>query len=128
MGLLDGDAVKNILGAAMSPLYASATFHPVTLLDDGEGGWVPSTGSVPVKAQENTLKEEARLRSGYSDLESQIFILAKGFEYEPKSGDKINYKGTIFAVVRAELDPGRSHWICRCQRTTLTEEELAGST
>ncbi len=128
MGLLDGDAVKNILGAAMAPLYASATFHPVTLLDDGEGGWASSTGSVACKAQENVLKEETRLRSGYSDLESQIFILARGFAYEPKTGDKINYKGTVFAVVRAELDPGRSHWVCRCQRTTLTEDELGGST
>ena len=127
MGLLNGDAIKNVLGAAMAPLYASATFHPVTLLDDGEGGWVSSTGSVPVKAQENVLKEETRLRSGYSDLESQIFILAKGFEYEPKSGDKITYKGTVFAISRAELDPGRSHWVCRCQRTTLDPEEIATS-
>lgn len=128
MGLLDGDAVKNILGAAMSPLYASATFHPVTLLDDGEGGWTPSTGSVACKAQENMLKEETRLRAGYSDLESQLFILARGFAYEPKSGDKISYKGIVFAISRAELDPGRSHWICRCQRTTLSAEELASST
>ena len=128
MGLLDGNLFQNGLGAVMGALYGSATLYSVSRAADGEGGWVTSAAAHAVKAQQNILSEEARAAAGYTELESQIFILAKGLQFDPNTGDKVALRGTVYAIKRAQLDPGRAYWDCRCERTTLTESELNQST
>jgi hypothetical protein len=127
MGLLDGNFFRDGLGGVMGALYGAATFYAITKAADGEGGWVTSASPHSVKAQQNMLSEEARAAAGYTELESQIFILAKGFDLEPNTDDKIALRGTVYAIKRAQLDPGRAYWDCRCERTDLTESEIGQS-
>lgn len=128
MGLLDGNFFQNGLGAVMGSVYGSATLYTVARASNGKGGWVTAATPRPVKAQQNILSEEARREGGYTELESQIFILAKGLDIEPNTDDKLALRGTVFAIKRAQLDPGRAYFDCRCERTSLTEGELSQST
>lgn len=128
MGLLDGDSIKNALGGVMAAVYASGKLWQITRFPDGEGGWTTAAHSYPAKVQENLLSETQRAAAGYSEKEAQIFVLQKGMTIEPTTGDKIEIRGTIFAVSRVEADPGRSHWVCRCERTELTASEIGGAT
>lgn len=128
MGLLDGDILGDVLRSAAGVLYASGTLYRTTLSDNGDGSYTPAVTSFPCQAQENILSEQARAALGYTAKEAQILILRDPALPEPNTDDKIETNTGVFAITgKVETDPARSHWICRCERSRLTDAE-AGAT
>lgn len=113
MGLLDTDALKNIMGAAFAPVLGTGQLIRVEMVRQ-TGGVVLPTEQAPVaiSVQVDRCDEAMRQSPGYTDLDVKLIILqANVTGREPNSDDIVVARAQRWKAKSVRSDPARSHWI-----------------
>lgn len=113
MGLLDTDALKNIMGAAFAPVLGTGQLIRVEMVRQ-TGGVVLPTEQAPVaiSVQVDRCDEAMRQSPGYTDQDVKLIILqASVTGREPNSDDIVVARSQRWKAKSVRSDPARSHWI-----------------
>lgn len=113
MGILDGDSLSSVIGAAFKGLYATGKLHIVT--KDGSGQVVlPETFTdYDCSLQQDRYSAFVRANAGIPDKDSRFLILQSGMTVTPTVDDELTFAGKRWRVRTVDQDPARSYWDCR---------------
>lgn len=113
MGLLDTDALKNIMGAAFAPVLGSGQLIRVDMVRQPGGIIVPTEQApVSVSVQIDRCDEAMRQSPGYTAEDVKLIVLQAGLTgREPNSDDVIVARSQRWKAKSVRTDPARSHWI-----------------
>ena len=113
MGLLDTDALKNIMGAAFAPVLGSGQLIRVDKVRQPGGVELPvEQMPVTISVQIDRCDEAMRQAPGYSAEDVKLIVLQAGITgREPNSDDVIVARAQRWKAKSVRTDPARSHWI-----------------
>lgn len=116
MGLLDGNLLQSVFGAALRPIYASGTLHVGTFVDNGKGGGSITFSDFDIYVQKESYTERYRTELHLSEKDVRFIILQEGNAVlvPPLADDEITYKGDRYTVAAIEgEDPAQAAWWVR---------------
>jgi len=113
MGLLDGDYLKNIMGAAFAPILGAGQLIRVDMVRRPGGTVRPVEASaVPISVQVDRADEAMRQAPGYTATDVKLIVLQAGIAGRaPNTNDVIVAQGQRWKSMGVRSDPARTHWI-----------------
>ena len=112
MSLLDTDAIKNIMGAAFTPIFGTGELIRVNMVWQSGVGLPVEDAPVAVSVQTDRCDEAMRQSPGYTVEDSKLIILQAGITgREPNTDDVIVARGQRWKVKSVRSDAAQSHWI-----------------
>jgi len=108
-GLLDG-GLQAIFGAAFAPLYLDGTLHRIGKDADGQVITPVTFTDVPIKGQQDKLKDEQRRDWKIPDRGVLLIVLQAGVPAAPTDDDEITLAGQRWRISHIDRDPAQAAW------------------
>lgn len=124
MGLLDTDALKNVMGAAFAPILGTGQLIRIDMVRQPGGVILPAEQDpVAISVQVDRCDEAMRQAEGYTDTDVKLIILQAGVSgREPNTDDIVVARGRRWKVSGVRSDPAQSHWVMRGIRQATESE------